>query len=107
MFKCAVVFFTLTDRASTVPSKIYVVANPVRGLLDRKRSEEHLQSSNESKIKNKTKNKNKQNRNDKKKGTITQSTCQKNIEGHSIERVWYNACRKPSDTFPGSQPSKW
>ena len=31
---------------------LYVVANPVRGLLDRKRSEEHLPSSNESKIKN-------------------------------------------------------
>ena len=30
---------------------IYVVANPVRGLLDRKISEEHLHSSNESKIK--------------------------------------------------------
>ena len=32
---------------------IYMVANLVRGLLDRKRSEEHLQSSNES-IKTKT-----------------------------------------------------
>ena len=30
---------------------IYVVANPVRGLLDRKRSEEHLPSSNGSKRK--------------------------------------------------------
>ena len=30
---------------------IYVVANPVRGLLDRKRSKEHLQSSNQSKRK--------------------------------------------------------
>ena len=38
------VFFTLTDRDSTIPSNIihtwYVVANPVRGLLDRKRSQE-------------------------------------------------------------------
>ena len=34
---------------------MYVVADPVRGLLDRKRSEEHLQSSNKSKIKNKNK----------------------------------------------------
>ena len=42
-------FFTLNDRAPTEPSNTdYVVANPVRGLLDRKRSEEHLQSSNES-----------------------------------------------------------
>ena len=39
-----------------------MVANPVRGLLDRKRAEGHLQSSNESKTK--------QNENDKKKGTI-------------------------------------
>ena len=31
-------------------AQIYVVANPVRGLLDRKRSEEYLPSSNESKI---------------------------------------------------------
>ena len=39
---------------------IYVVANPVRGLLDRKRSEEYLlQSSNES-MKQKQKNKTKQ-----------------------------------------------
>ena len=32
-----VVFFTLTNRASTIPSIMYVVANPVllRGLLDR------------------------------------------------------------------------
>ena len=34
---------------------IYVVANPVRGLLDRKRSEEHLQSSDESTRNEKTK----------------------------------------------------
>ncbi|CAN0425658.1 unnamed protein product, partial [Ascophyllum nodosum] len=48
----------------------------------------------------------KQDRNDKKKGTITQRTCQKKIgEGHSIpvERVWYSASREPSDTLPGSQ----
>ena len=85
---------------------IYVVDNPVRGLLDRKRSEEHLQSSNGSKNKNKNKNKNmRQIRNDKKKGTIiAQSTCQKKIEeGHSIERVWYNASRESSDTLPGSR----
>ena len=62
---------------------IYVVANPLRGLLYRKRSEEHLQSFNESKKKhNETK------KNDKKKGTRTKYTCQKKIEGgHSIERV--------------------
>ena len=79
---------------------IYVVANPVRVLLDRKRSEEHLQSSNESKRKTQT------NKNDKEKGTrITKCTCQKKIdEGHSIERVWHSASREPSDTLPGSQP---
>ena len=75
---------------------IYVVANPIRGLLDRKRLEEYLQSSSESK---------KQNRNDKKKGAITKYTRQKKIEkGHSIGRVWCNASREPSDTLPGSQP---
>ena len=42
------VFVTLTDRASTIPSSIVLIANPVRSLLDRKISEEHLQSSNES-----------------------------------------------------------
>ena len=60
----------------------HAVANPVvlRGLLDKKKSEEHLQSSNERR-------KIKQNKNDENKGTITQSTYQKNIEGDSIERV--------------------
>ena len=97
-----VVFFTLTDRASTIPSTViyYVVANPVRGLLDIKRSEEHLPSSSESKRKTQT------NKNDKEKGTrITKYACQKKIdEGHSIERVWHSASREPSDTLPGSQP---
>ena len=60
-----------------------MVANPVRGLLDRKRSEEHLlQRKLEREHENKTKQK--QNNNDKKQGTITQSICQKNIKGHSI-----------------------
>ena len=79
---------------------LYVVANPVRGLLDRKRSEEHLPSSNESKIITQT------NKNDKEKGTRTAKyTCQKKIDdGHSIERVWNSASREPSDTLPGSQP---
>ena len=44
------------------------------------------------------------NKNDKKKGTITKYTCQKKIEEHSIERVWYSASREPTDTLPGSQP---
>ena len=39
--------FALTDRVSTIPSKS-TVANTVRGLLDRKILEQHLQSSNES-----------------------------------------------------------
>ena len=78
---------------------IHVVANPVRGLLDRKRSEEHLPSSNESKEKHK-------HTNDKEIGTgITKYTGQRKInERHSIERVWHSAGREPSDTLPGSQP---
>ena len=79
---------------------IYVVANPVRGLLDGKRSEEHLPSFNESKRKTQT------HKNDKGKGAgIIKYTCQEKIdEGHSIERVWHSASREPSDTLPGSQP---
>ena len=75
-----------------------MVANPVRGLPDRKRSEEHLQSSNESKRKTQT-NKNK---NDKEKGTrITKYTCQKKTdEGHSIERIWHSASREPVVSAP-------
>ena len=44
--------------------------------------------------------------NDKEKGTgITKYTGQRKInERHSIERVWHNAGREPSDTLPGSQP---
>ena len=95
------VFFTLTDMASTIPSTIRGYQyNPVRGLLDRNRSEEHLPTSfNESKRKTQT------NKNDKEKGTrIAKYTCQKKIDGgHSIERVWHSASREPSDTLPGSQ----
>ena len=70
-------FFTLTDRASTIYK--YVVANPVRGLLDRKRSEGHLQSSNES-IKTIQKRQNERN-------NITQSIGQKRVEeGHTRQR---------------------
>ena len=37
-----VVFFTLTDRASTIPSNIHVVANPVRGHKEVPRSTGHI-----------------------------------------------------------------
>ena len=66
-----------TDVLSTLYPVIYVVANPVHGILDRTISKEHLQSYSES-TKTKTKTKNK--------GTITQSTCQKTVkEGHCKE----------------------
>ena len=81
-------FFTLTDRAST----IYVVTSPVRGLLDRKISEEHLRSSNES-TKTKTKRQKERNNN-------TKHMPEKYGRWHSIERVWYSASREPSDTPP-------
>ena len=36
---------------------------------------------------------------------ITEHLPEKKIEeGHSIERVWYNASREPPGTLPGSQP---
>ena len=44
--------------------------------------------------------------NNKNKETITQSTRQKKIKGHSIERVWYTASRKPSSTPPPPPRSK-
>ena len=69
------VFFALTDRASTIPSNIlYGVANPVRGLLESEKSEEHKQSSNESIKKKKGKNGNKKERK-----KIHTSKCQKRI----------------------------
>ena len=80
------------------PVIYYVVANPVvRGLLNRKRSEEHLlQSSNESKKKH---NETKQKR-QKKKG-VTKYTRQKKIdEGHSIERVWCKIMPAASHLIP-------
>ena len=60
-----VVFSTLPDRALTILSNILlcVVANPVRGLLDRKRSEEHLQRSKQSMGKKKKKKKRQKERN--------------------------------------------
>ena len=88
---CVCVFLTFTDRASTLPSNIrsWQSGSTWSTGLDRKRSEEHLQSSNESMA-----TETKHNINDKKKG-ITQSTlsCQKKVqEGHSIERVKCTAC---------------
>ena len=93
-----VVFFTLTDRASTIPSNTRGCQSGTRS-AGQKRSEEHLPSSNESKEKHK-------HTNDKEKGTgITKYTGQRKIiERHSIERVWHSAGREPSDTLPGSQP---
>ena len=77
-----------------------MVVNPVRVLLDRKGSEEHLQNSNES-MKTKTK----QNKNDKNKETITQSICQKNIEKrHDKEFGMTPAASHPIP--PGSQLSR-
>ena len=61
--------------------------------------------SNESmKQKNETRKNKKQNKNDKNKGTIAQSICQKEVgEEHSMERVWYIASRELFDTLPGSK----
>ena len=60
---------------------IYAIANPVRGLLGRKRSEEHLQSSNESKRKTQA------NKNDKEKGTrTTKYICQIKDRRRALDR---------------------
>ena len=96
-----VVFFTLTDRASTIPSNIRGCQSGTWSAGQKKITETSAKLQREQK-----KNITKQNRNDKEKGTeITKCTCQEKIdEGHSIERVWHSASREPSDTLPGSQP---
>ena len=90
-----VVFFTLTDRASTIPSNIRgCQSGTVRGLLDRKRSEEHLQApmraSKTQQHKNKRPNKKYQSHAIKrwKRGT------------RQIERVWFSAGRELSHPIP-------
>ena len=96
-----VVVFTLTDRASTIPS-----SSNTRGC------QSGTWSAGQKKIKGTStklqweQKKNKNTKNDKEKGTgITKYTGQKKInEGHSIERVSHSAGREPSDTLPGSQP---
>ena len=95
-----VVFFTLTDRASTIPSNTRGCQSGTWS-AGQKKIRGTSTSSNESKRKTQTHKKN-----DKEKGTgITKYTGQKKInEGHSIQRVWHSASREPSDTLPGSQP---
>ena len=90
-----VVFLTLTDGVSTIPSNIRGCQSGTRSAGQEKIIGTSTKLQREHK--NKTKTKQKQNKNDKNKGTITQSTCQKKIEeGHSIERGWCSASREPS-----------
>ena len=96
-----VMFFTLLDdRASTIPS---IIRDCQSGTWSagqekiRRTSTKNLQRAHENTTKRE------QDKNDKNKGTVTRSTCQKRIgEGHSIDRVWYSASREPFDTLPGS-----
>ena len=82
-----VVFFTLSDRASTVPSNTRGCQSGTWSADQKKIKGTSTKLLREHK-KNK-KNTTKHNRNGKKKGTKTKYTCQKKIEeGHSIERVW-------------------
>ena len=93
------VLFTLTDRASAIPSNIPITWLPMRYVVcwtgkDQRNIYSSTKLQREHENKNKTKN-------DKKRGTITQSTCQKKIEvGHLIERVCYTASCEPSDPIP-------
>ena len=92
-----VVFFALTDRASTIPSHCCQSGTWSAG-------QEKIRGTS-TKLKREQKQNKKQNKNDKNKGTTTKYTCQKNIEeGHLIARVWYSSSHEPSDTLPGSQP---
>ena len=83
-----VVFFTLTDRASTIPSNI-------RGCQPGTWSagQKKIRGTSTKEAPMRAKEKHKHTKNDKEKGTgITKYTCQKKIdEGHSIERVWHSA----------------
>ena len=85
-----VVFFTLTDRASTIPSNLRGCQSgtwsagqkEVRGTFIKRTKKNY-----------------------KEKGTrITKYTCQKKIkkidEGHSRERVWHRVSRESSYTLP-------
>ena len=95
-----IVFFKLTDRASTIPSNI-------RGCLSGTWSAGRKEiRGNIYQAPMRAKAKHKHTKNDKEKGTgITKYTGQRKIdEGHSVERVWHSASREPSDTLPGSQP---
>ena len=92
-----VVFFTLTNRASTIRGWL-----PIRYVVCWTEKDQR----NIYQAPMRAKEKHKHTKNDKEKGTgITKYTGQKKInEGHSIERVWHSASREPSDTLPGSQP---
>ena len=91
-----VVFFTLTDRASTIPSNTRGCQSGTWSAGQKKDQRNIYQAPMRAK----------KNTNDKEIGTgITKYTGQRKInERHSIERVWHSAGREPSDTLPGSQP---
>ena len=87
-----VVFFTLTDRASTLPSNITrgcqsgttwsAGQKTTRGTFTKKLQREQKKNTNKN--------------NKEKRTRITKYTCQKKIdEGHSIERIWHSASREP------------
>ena len=96
-FKAAVVvvvvFFKLTDRASTIPSNTRTCL-PIRYVVCW--TEKYQRNIHQAPMR--AKEKHKHTKNDKEKGTgITKFTGQKKIdEGHSIERVWHSASREPS-----------
>ena len=87
--KIVVVFFTLTDRASTIPSNIRGCQSGTWSAGQKKIRGTSTKLQREQK-KNIYKQKQKRQRD-------------KIDEGHSIERIWHSASRKPSDTLPGSQ----
>ena len=109
VFLC--VFFTITDR-SGVPQPYpvtYAVANPVRGLLDRKRSEEHPLSfnggmknkQNKTKKRDKKKEKTDMNKLNRKPGTINIDI---NINFDSLSVETRRRCGLRTMVFPGVRP---
>ena len=95
---CVCMFFTSTDRASTIPTYICGCQSGTWS-AGQEKFRGTSTSSNES-MKTKTKTKQKER-------NSNTNTRQKKIEkGHSIERVWYTASREPSDTSSGLQLSR-
>ena len=95
------VFFTLIDRASTVPSNIRgCQSGTLSAGQENIKGTSTKKSSNESMKTKATKDRNKKHK--------CILSCQKKLEGHSIERVWYSIVPAASlETVVRTQRHRW